>query len=87
MKPDIQLSLRSTCIRCKHFDPVEGMQQDGGLCRESSPQVTIVLVPQTNLMSRETQMVPNPISAFPQVAGDCWCGQWASKLPVLQRMN
>ena len=70
--------LVGTCKTCKHFDrtTTEAAQ---GLCRESSPQVSIVMLPQQSLVSKEIQMVPQMVANFPQVGDDCWCGRWDGK--------
>lgn len=80
--PDI---LRGTCGTCKWFD--RGVEEPkAGFCRESSPQVAIIELPQQNALTREVRMIPQVVANFPQVGEDCWCGKWVSRL-VLRGMN
>lgn len=70
--------LHGSCKTCKYYDvPDIGGVAEGGICRESSPQTTVYVVPQQDKLSGRTTFVPMTGSNFPSVGETCWCGKWA----------
>ncbi len=69
---------KPTCTTCKFFErnaetPAEGT------CKENSPQTTIVMIPQQNPFTGEMAMGPRPVSCWPAVTDDLWCGRYEAK--------
>lgn len=77
-----ELIKRPTCSTCKFFVR-EATEPDEGACKENSPQLTVVMIPQQNALGHN-QPIPMPIAAWPTVKDTLWCGRygakWAGKL-------
>lgn len=69
---------RSTCKTCKFFDRT-ATESNEGLCRESSPQVSIVMLPHQESVLEKARLLPQAVANFPQVGDDCWCGKYTAK--------
>jgi len=69
---------KPTCKTCKFFDRHE-TQADEGSCRESSPQLTVVMMTQRNEISGGAIQIPTPLAAWPNVKDDMWCGRYTAK--------
>lgn len=72
--------IRGSCKTCKHFD--QQADSTDGLCRERSPQVSVIQVPTRNHLTGQTTLQPATVANFPQVGADCWCGRWAGGLSL-----
>lgn len=67
----------ATCKNCNHYlpDDVESKNPQG-LCRESPPQATIVMLPVKTALGQGA-MQPQTIAAWPPVQENQWCGKHA----------
>lgn len=63
-----------TCATCIHHFQSE--------CRRFPPQVSVIMVPQRNVLAAQTQIQPTPVACFPQVTPDLSCGEWSSGEPL-----
>ena len=67
-----------TCKTCKFFRR-ESTSENEGTCKENSPQTTVVMVPEMNAFTGQMGMIPRPVSCWPMVTEDLWCGRYAAK--------
>lgn len=67
-----------TCTTCKFFVRAAEAQAEGS-CKENSPQLTVVLIRQANMVSGGMMEVPTPLAAWPNVSDQMWCGRYAAK--------
>lgn len=68
---------KPTCATCKFFER-QAKTPNEGLCKENSPQTTIVMVPEMNAFTGQMGMIPKPVSCWPMVTEDLWCGRYAA---------
>lgn len=74
---------KPTCTTCKFFERVEEANGEGA-CKENSPQTTIVMIPDRNGFTGEMGMIPRPVSCWPTVTDNLWCGRYTAKWAGLQ---
>lgn len=79
MTEKLDLLTRSTCRTCRWFDRDAAAKDPSGLCRESSPQVSVIMQQQRNMLTGANEISPMVVANFPQVGDTCWCGKWRSK--------
>jgi len=72
------LKANPTCKTCRFFERVETRPEEG-FCKENSPQVTILLIPQANHITGQMGAMPQPIASWPTVTDDLWCGRYTAK--------
>jgi len=65
-------ALDLSCDRCRWAFESE--------CRRFPPTATIVMIPQKVVTSAVPSMVPQPLSTFPAVSSDTYCGEYSPRL-------
>lgn len=73
-------SIHGRCDACKWYDRAG---DESGLCKESSPQVAVIMIPQKHMMTGEMSVQPQAICNFPMVPKDCWCGKFQGKISLM----
>ena len=64
------------CGNCKFFEGDAGQ----GICRARPPVGQIIMVPIQHPVTRQQGMQPQPVSTWPPVPADGWCGEFAVKI-------
>jgi hypothetical protein len=62
---------KPSCAGCKWNEDFE--------CRRFPPTASIIMMPTTHPISHKTSLQPTPVSSFPNVQAELWCGEWAPK--------
>jgi hypothetical protein len=76
---------KPSCKACQNFHhdaKVHGSST--GECRFLPPQMTHLLVPTQSIMSASQGLQLQAFGAFPLMEVDQWCGQYATKLALIQ---
>jgi len=69
--------MTNACANCKFCSRGDGQDL---LCRRLPPQSTVVLRPAQTLQG--TQLVPTPVTSWPLVRKDEWCGEFEMQLTL-----
>lgn len=69
------------CSTCAHYFVAVENNEGMGECRESSPQLTYLLVPGQSIAQARPGLQLQNFAGWPPVGGERhWCGKWRSSL-------
>jgi len=73
-------TIRPTCSACTFFDDASANQ---AVCKADPPTVSFLALPgRPDLAGRQTIDI-KPVTGWPPVPGNQWCGKWQGKLSLV----